>query len=68
MDAPTLLKREGLIAVSQGAEKRVNFGEGTTDTRGLAKLLSPHIGRVVLYSASVVRRHPSHRPSLRSGW
>jgi hypothetical protein len=62
MDAPTLLKREGLVAVSQGAEKRANFVEGTTDPRGRSEVFEPAHGPVVLYSASVVRRHPSHRP------
>jgi hypothetical protein len=54
MDAPTLCKREGMVAVRQGAEKRSDFVEAVTETRGGGEGFEPACGPVSLFETPKV--------------
>jgi hypothetical protein len=61
MDAPALLKCEGLVAVRPETEKRADFVEAVTETRGGGEGFEPACRPVSLFDAPMVlfnRVHP----------
>jgi hypothetical protein len=50
MDAPALLKREGLVAVRLGAEKASDLIEDATETCGGGEGFEPRFCRKVAFS------------------
>jgi hypothetical protein len=80
MDAPALLKREGLVAVGLGAEKRAELIKDATEPSSRGKGFEPSGGPITLFNAPMVLlqmiiqvavgpvRHPVPEDVLDGAW